>query len=203
LTTNVRDFAPLGVRDRSQGTDAVVAAFNLRVGETRLQTVVMLPAAPVYVFGASVKWASEKVGPAAWFALAAVVVGGVVLYRKQSQERKEQLRRTALAVVTVLGDEYARASRLIARSQEALGSLVVQAPNQRSDVATVLRKLALSADSMSARQLCDELGDEFHSDVESVRRFLREHSTTMFREVRYGSFVLGSRTASSEAPSSN
>jgi hypothetical protein len=191
LTTNTRHFAPLGVRERSQGADAIVAAFNLRVGETQLQAVTMVPAAPVYAVGAATKWAYEKIGPAAWVALALVAAGGVMLYRKQTPERQEAIRRVVFDVAKVLADEYARASQVVVQSQETLGELAVPGPSVRSPESAVLRHLARSPVSMSAQQLSDVLRDGTVIPVESLRHFLHAHAATMFDEVRRGGFVLG------------
>lgn len=191
LTTNTRHFAALGVRERSQGADAIVAAFNLRVGETQLQAVAMMPAVPIYTVGAVAKWGYEKIGPAVWVALALVVAGGVVLYRRQSPERQRAIRRAVVDVANVLADEYQRASQAVVESQEALGELVVPGPSIRSPESAVLRLLARSSISLSAQQISDALKDESDIPVESIRTFLKANVLGMFDEVRPGGFVLG------------
>jgi hypothetical protein len=69
LTHNHRHFHPLGVRIPSQGVDAVFAAINVKVGETQVQAIALVPVAPVLAVGATTKWAADKVGPMAWLVL--------------------------------------------------------------------------------------------------------------------------------------
>ena len=75
LTHNFKDFAPLGVRDWSQGTDAVFAAAGIKDGETMFQGMLIVPAAPVVAVGAGAKWVADRVGPAGWFLLPLLGIG--------------------------------------------------------------------------------------------------------------------------------
>lgn len=193
LTRNYRDFRPLDVRVPSQGVDAVFAAINITVGETHLQVVALVPATPVYAIGATTKWAADKVGPAAWFVLALLVVGGIVLYQRQPRERKERIKGVAAATGQFLLDEYTRAANDVQRAENQLGACVVPGPGERSVTSAVMRMLALADDSMSAQQLCDALDDSARPAVDPLRRFMHGNKTTVFREVRRGGFVLGGR----------
>jgi hypothetical protein len=193
LTRNTRDFAPLDVKVPTQGVDAIFAAVNVRVGETHAQAVVMLPAAPVMAVGATTKWAAEKIGPTAWFALALLVVGGVVMYQRQPPARKDRIKHFASEAGTFLLDEYGRATSAMQQAQDQLVTCVVPGPDGRSVTSAVFRKLAMSDQSLSAQQLCDVLDDSVSPAVDPLRRFLHGNKTTIFREVRRGGFVLGGR----------
>jgi hypothetical protein len=193
LTHNHRDFGPLDVKITSQGVDAVFAAINVKVGETHVQAVVMLPATPVVAVGAITKWAAEKIGPMAWFVLALLVVGGVVMYRRQPSERKEQIKNFASESGKFLLDEYGRAISAVQQAEDQLVACVVPGPEDRSITSAVFRKLAMTGDSMSAQQICEALDDSVRPAVDPLRRFLHGNKTTVFREVRRGGFILGGR----------
>ena len=193
LTRNSRDFGPLNVKVHTQGVDAVFAAVNVKVGETQVQAIVMLPAAPVVAVGATTKWAAEKIGPTAWFVLALIVAGGVVLYQRQAPERKERIKHVASETGKFLLDEYERATDAIQQAEDQLATCVVPGPDQRSVTSAVFRKVAMSDESMSAQQTCDVLNDSVCPPVDQLRRFLHGNKTTVFREVRRGGFVLGGR----------
>ena len=115
LTHNTKDFAPLGVRAWTQGVDAVVAALDVRVGETRAQAVTMVPAAPVYAVGAGVKRAYEKIGPAALLVVVCVILGGIYVYRRQPEQRRQTIRTLAGGVGNFLMEEYTAASEAVQR----------------------------------------------------------------------------------------
>ena len=115
LTHNTKDFAPLGVRAWTQGVDAVVAALDVRVGETRAQAVTMVPAAPVYAGGAGVKRAYEKIGPAALLVVVCVILGGIYVYRRQPEQRRQTIRTLAGGVGNFLMEEYTAASEAVQR----------------------------------------------------------------------------------------
>jgi hypothetical protein len=57
----------------------------------------------------------------------------------------------------------------------------------------VFRKLAMTDESLSAQQLCEELDGSVRPAVDPLRRFLHSNKTTVFREVRRGGFILGTR----------
>ena len=191
LTRNHRHFHPLDVRIPSQGVDAIFAAINVKVGETQVQAIALVPAAPVLAVGATTKWAAEKVGPMAWLVLVLIVAGGVVLYQRQPSERKERIRNVASETGRLLLDEYTRASNELQQAQNQLGACVVPGPEHRSATSAVFRKLAVASESMSAQQLCDVLDESARPAVEPLRRFLHGNKTTAFREARRGGFVLG------------
>jgi len=193
LTHDYHHFRPLGVRARSQGIDAVVAAIDVKVGETQVQAIMLVPAAPFLAAGATTKWAAEKVGPMAWFVLALLVVGGVVMYQHLPPERKEKIKHFASETGTFLLDEYTRVANDVQHAQEQLGACMVPGPEERSVASAVLRKLALADGSMSAQQLCDTLDSSVRPAVDPLRRFMHSNKTTVFREVRRGGFVLGGR----------
>lgn len=193
LTHNHTDFLPLDVRAWSQGIDAVVAAFDIKLGEAEVQAVLMIPVMPVMAVGATTKWASDKVGPAAWIALAILFAGGVLWYGQQPPERKERIKHVASVAGKYLVEEHARATSAVHQAQAQLSACVVQGPEERSVLSAVFRKLALTDESLSAQQLCDVLDDSVRPAVDPLRRFLHGNKTTMFSEVRRGGFVLGGR----------
>ncbi len=184
LTHNTKDFAPLGVRAWTQGVDAVVAALDVRVGETRVQAVVMIPAVPVYAVGAGVKWAYEKMGPAALLVLVAVILGGIYVYRRQPEERRQTIRTVAGGVGDFLMEEYAAASEALQKAQDQLCGCVVPAPEKRSVPGAVFRLLAMSDDSMSAQQIYEALDESVRPAVQPLRQWLRGNKAGVFREVR-------------------
>ena len=193
LTRNHRDFSPLDVRGPSQGVDAVFAAVDVKVGETQVRAIMLVPAAPVLAVGATTKWAADKVGPMAWIVFAILVAGGVVLYRRQPPKRKERIKHLASETGTFVLNEYSRASSALQQAQNQLGAYVIPGPEQRSVTSAVFRKLALADESLSAQQLCDVLDDSVRPAVDPLRRFLHGNKATVFREVRRGGFVLGGR----------
>jgi len=193
LTRNHNDFRPLNIRTESQGVDAVIAAVAIKTGETDVQAILLIPAAPVLAIGITAKWAAEKVGPMAWVVLALLATGGVVLYRQQPPERKARIKHVSFEILRCLLDEYTRASTAVRQAQSHLSECVVPSPEERSVMSAVFRKLALTEESMSAQQLCEVLDDSVRPAVGPLRRFLHDNKTTMFREVRRGGFVLGGR----------
>lgn len=195
LTHNTKHFAPLGVREWTQGVDAVVAALDIRVCETRVQAVTMVSAAPVYALGAGAKRAYERMGPAALFILVAVILGGIYVYRRQPEERRQTIRTVAGRVGRFIVEEYAAASDTIQRAQDQLCGCVVPAPEERTVPAAVFRLLATSDDSMSAQQIFEALDESVRPAVQPLRQWLHGNKGGVFREVRRGSFALGNRFA--------
>jgi hypothetical protein len=184
---------PLGVRVWSQSIDAIVALLDVRVGETRVQGVAMVPAAPVYAVGAATKWAQDRIGPAAWIVLAAFVVGGIYLYRRQPQERRRTIRTVAGEIGNFLMEEATNAMNEVQQAQDQLSGCVVPAPPERTVPAAVFRLLAMAEDSMSAHEIYEALDDTVRPAVQPLRTWLHRNKTTVFQEVRRGSFLLGNR----------
>ena len=193
LTHDYHHFRPMGFGVRDQGVDAVFATINIKVGETHIQAIVLIPVTPVIAVGATTKWAADKVGPMAWVVLVILVVGGVVLYQRQPPERKERIKEVAAGAGKVLLDDFARTTNSVNEAHNQLSACVVPGPGERSVASAVVRKLAMSNDSMSAQQLCEVLDESVSPAVEPLRRFLHANKTTVFREVRRGGFVLGAR----------
>ena len=193
LTHNTKDFAPLGVREWTQGVDAVVAALDVRVGETRVQVVTMVPLVPVYAVGAGVKWAYERIGPAALLILAAAILGGIYIYRRQPEERRQTIRTVAAAAGKSLTEQYIAASEAVQKAQDQLCGCVVPAPEKRTVPRAVFRLLAMSDGSMSAQQIYDALDDSVRPSVQPLRQWLHGNKAGLFWEVRKGSFALGSQ----------
>jgi hypothetical protein len=195
LTHNTKHFAPLGVREWSQGPKAVVATLDIQLGETRVQAVGMVPVAPVYAIAGGTKWAYEKIGPAAILILVGLVVGGIVLYRRQPDERRNAIRAVAGNVGTSLMEEFNAASRAVHEAQDLLSGCVVPAPTERSVPAAVCRLLATADESMSAQEIYETLDDAVRPSIHLLRGWLHRNKATVFQEVRRGSFLLGNRYA--------
>ncbi len=195
LTRNHKHFAPLDVRVPTQGVDAVLAALEVHVGETRFQAAVMLPAAPVVAVGAATKWAFEKIGPVTWFFLGLLVAGGIVLYRRQPPARKETITKVARGVGEVLLREATAAMDAVQQAENQLSTCVVPPPAKRTPAAAVLRMLATTDDSMSAQQLYEALEPSVRLAVAPLRTWLHGNKTTVFKEAHRGSFQLGRRYA--------
>lgn len=68
---------------------------------------------------------------------------------------------------------------------------VVPGPAERTPTSAVLRKLAMSEESLSAQQLADLLDPPPRPPVAQLRAFLRANDQTLFAQVRRGGFVLG------------
>ena len=90
-------------------------------------------------------------------------------------------------------EEANKATAALNEASDRLASCAVPSPEERTITATVLRKLAIADESMSAQQLCDLIDRPFRPTATSVRAFLHSHKPSVFCEVRRGSFILGSR----------
>lgn len=199
LTGNHHDFAPLGVTYSRQGVDAIFAAIDVRVGEYQLQAVGLVPVVPVVAIGAGTTWASEKIGALAWVLLATVAVGAVVLYRRQSPERREAIRKVAAGVGCILMEQHAEAQRMVNDAQGKLWTCLVPPPDTRSVPSAVLRILATAEESMSAQDLYEQLPAEAQPGLVPLRRWMHANKPLFFSEVRRGSFRLGNRYSLSVA----
>ena len=191
LTHNYTDFGPLGMKSWSQGVDAIVAGIDLRVGQIHMNAAVMVPAAPVMAIGSAAKWASEKIGPVAWVILGLFFVGGIVLYRKQPQERRDNIKKVAGRVGSVLLDEATRATAEVHLARMQLRACVVPGPHDRTPASAILRELAMSDESLSAQQLSELLDELVRPSVARLRAYLRASDKTLVYQVRRGGFVLG------------
>ena len=205
LTGNHHHFAPLGISYSRQFSDALIAAIDLRAGEYQIQGIIMVPAAPVYAAGAATKWAYGKVGPVALLLLAAVIVSGVFLYRRQPTERREAIRTVAGRFGEGFMEQYAEAQRAVNSAQNQLFACLVPPPDKRSIPSAVLRLLATACDSMSAEQISEGLPAEVQPSVDTLRRWMQVNKPLLFSEARRGSFRLGNRysisIAAVESPS--
>jgi len=193
LTGNHHHFAPLGISYSRQFSDALIAAIDLRAGEYQIQGIIMVPAAPVYAVGAATKWAYGKVGPVALLLLAAVIVSGVFLYRRQPTERREAIRTVAGRFGEGFMEQYAEAQRAVNSAQNQLFACLVPPPDKRSIPSAVLRLLATACDSMSAEQISEGLPAEVQPSVDTLRRWMHVNKPLLFSEARRGSFRLGNR----------
>ena len=191
LTRNHKDFAPLGVRTPTQGVDAILAVIEVRAGETQLQAVALVPASPVIAVAGATKWAADRIGPAAYLILAVLVVGGIYLYRKQPEERKEAIRNFAVESGKLLMEQANQATATVNNAEEQLGACLVPGPEKQTPASAVLRHLALAESSMSAQQLCDVLDNSVRPKVLDLRAFLHNSKPDIVREARRGSFLLG------------
>jgi hypothetical protein len=198
LTHNYKHFAVLGVRSADQGRDGVLAIADIKIGETRVQAVVLIPATPARAAGAAVQWVNNRIGPGAWVLLGLLVLGGVYWYRKQPPERRDRIKATAKtateAAVTIGGhllNEYTAAAATVTGARVRLQASMIPQLEQRTPASAILRELALADESLSAAQLAELVDPSVRPPVADLRAFLREHDTTVFSQVRRGGFVLG------------
>jgi hypothetical protein len=191
LTHNYKHFAALGVKTESQGVDAVLAMVDLKVGRMHVQAVVMLPAAPVRMAGATMKWASNRFGPVTWVILGVIAIGGICWYRNQPPERRDRIKEVALDIGTRLMDAYEGAAAEVHQARVQLRACVVPSPEHRAAVSAILRELVVSEESLSAQQVADLLDPPLRPPVAEIRAYLRANDKTLFNQVRRGGFVLG------------
>ena len=192
LTHNHKDFGALGVRTADQAKDAVLAAIELRFGEFQFQAMVTLPATPVRAAVGAFTWASGKIGRrATWTIVGILVVGLVILYLKQPEERKEKIKEAAVKLGKSYVNEMTTTATNVQLAHAQLRASVVPGPQDRSSTSAILRELAVSGESLSAQQVAEALNDGVRPSVPTVRAFLRANTTTLFAEVRRGGFVLG------------
>jgi hypothetical protein len=191
LTENYRDFGPLGITRPRQGVDGVVAAVSLDLGEMHFKGIVAAPGIPMVAIGGAVKWTFDRLGPVTWLLLAAVVAGGVVLYRRQPAERRDGIRRVAAQGGKFLLEQAGQAAETVSKAQSALRGCAVPAPESRHPTAVAFREMAMSFDSLSAQQLFERTENASHP-VKVLRALLRAEGAT-FVQVCPGAFVLGRR----------
>lgn len=191
LTGNHTDFGPLGVLSEKQGVQAVVAAIDVKLGESHYQAAVLVPALPVAAAGEIAKWASEKIGPWAWAGLAVLLIAGGYIYSRQPDERREKIREGAVQAGKFVLDQITEAAAITEVARAQLRARVVAGPAARSPGSAILRELALSADSLSAQQLAERLGDSVRPTVPRLRDYLRANDNALVYQVRPGGFVLG------------
>lgn len=191
LTHNFKHFGPLGMKSWSQGIDAITASIDLHVGQVHLNAVVMVPAAPIRAIGAAAKWTSAKIGPWAWVLLGLLVIGGIVIYKKQPEQRRETIRKVAGRVGTILLEEATKATAEVNSARAQLHACLVPGPHTRTWHSAMLRELALSDESLSAQQLADLLDESVRPSVASLRAYLRTSDNALVYQVRRGGFVLG------------
>ncbi len=191
LTHNYTDFGPLGMKSWSQGVDAIVAGIDLRIGQVHMNAVVMVPVVPAMGIGGAAKWASEKIGPWAWIIFGLLVLGGVVIYKRQPQERREKIKKVASQVGVALLDEAMKATAEVHLATAQLRACVVPGPSNRVPESAILRELAMAEESLSAQQLVDLLDESVRPSVARLRAYLRANDKTLVYEARRGGFALG------------
>lgn len=191
LTHNYKHFGALGVRTREQGLDGVMAVVAINIGEVQLHAAIMVPALPFRLAGATMKWATGKIGNYAWVILGLVVLGSVFWYFNQPPERRDTVKKVAGSVGTHIMEEYGAAAEVVYQGRVKLRACMVPKPENQTPVSAILRELALSPESLSAAQVAELLDPKVRPSVADIRAFLREHDHAVFRQVRRGGFVLG------------
>lgn len=193
LTHNTNDFAPLGVRQWHQGTDAVMAASAVNKGELELQGMMMLPAAPMVAAGATAKVVVDRVGPAGWLLLPLLGLSGYYLYRLQSPDRQQRLKQTAKVLVKTYMEMASKSTEELNQARHLLAASVVPGPSIRTPISAVMRVLARTSESLSAQQICDRLQEDVRPSVKSLRDYMHANKEEpgLFCEVRSGGFQLG------------
>jgi hypothetical protein len=191
LTHNHRHFGVLGVRTREQGRDGVMAVAAAQADEMRVQAAIVIPAAPFGVAGAVMKWATDRIGPAAWVILGLALVGGTYWYLRQSADCRDRIKTVAGTVGTHALEEYNKAAVAAYAARLQLRACMVLKPEQRTPMSAILRELALAPESLSTIQLAELLDPSLCPPVAGIRAFLRSHDNTVLKQVRRGGFVLG------------
>ena len=195
LLTRDKDFAALGIDDPRQGTNAIVAAIDVRVGEQSMSAMVTVPSVPLAAAGTGLKAAANRFGaPTVAVTLVALILGGILLYRAQPPERKKRLRDGVAAAGRFYLDAATRAAEQLAAAEAVLYASAIPGPLERTPTSAVLRRLATAPESMSAAQIAESLDDEVRPSVPLLRAFLHANKVDLFAEVRYGGFLLGYRS---------
>lgn len=189
LTENYRDFTPLGINRPRQGIDGVTAAISLDLGEMHFKGAVAVPGVPLLAIGGGVKWSVDRLGPVTWLLLALAAAGGIVLYKRQPAERRDNIRRVAAQGGQFLLEQAGQAMENVNKAQSALRGCAVPGPESRHPTAVAFREMAVSFDSLSAQQLFERT--EYTSHPVKVLRALFRSEGGPFVHVRPGGFVLG------------
>jgi len=106
--------------------------------------------------------------------------------------RRDRIRKVAGEIGTHLLENYGTAAAGVYQARLQLRACMVPRPGRRTPASAILRELALSPESLSAAQLAELLDPALRPSVADLRAFLRAHDKTMFEQVRWGGFVLGS-----------
>jgi len=85
-----------------------MAVVAINVGEMQIQAVVTVPAIPAWAAAEAMKWATDRIGPAAWVIAGVLTGGGIYWYCKQPPERRERIRKAAGEVGTHLMNRATR-----------------------------------------------------------------------------------------------
>lgn len=193
LTRNYKHFGALGVRTHTQGLDGVMAVVAISIGDLQVRAAVMVPALPFRAAAAGMRWATGRIGPWAWVIVAVAAAGGFYWFCQQPPERRERITEVAGQVSSHVLGEYQRAADAAHQARLQLRACMVPSPQHRTTTAAIIRQLALTPESLSAAQLTGLLDPSVRPPVAELRAYLREHDGTVFRQVRRGGFVLGSR----------
>jgi len=191
LTHNYKHFTALGIRTRTQSVDGVMAVLAINIGQVQLQAVIWLPEFPLRVAGATMEWATEKIGGWAWVILAVVVGGGIYWYCKQPPERRDKIKTVAGQIGSHVIEEYSKAADGVQQARLQLRASMVPKPEHRTPTSAILRELALSPESLSAAQLAELLDPSVRPSVAEIRDFLRANDEAVFNQVRRGGYALG------------
>ena len=191
LTHNYKHFGALGVHTREQGLDGVMTVLAVNIGQVQLQAVIVVPALPFRLAGATMKWATGKIGNFAWMILGIAVAGGIYWYFEQPPDRRDTIKKVAGSIGTHIMNEYGAAAETVYQAQVKLRACMVPKPEDRTLVSAILRELAISPESLSAAQLAELLDPSVRPSVAEIRAFLRAHDSLVFQQVRRGGFVLG------------
>jgi len=139
------------------------------------------------------RWATGRIGPWAWAVVAVAAAGGFYWFCQQPPERRERITEVAGQVSSHVLGEYQRAADAAHQARLQLRACMVPSPQHRTTATAIIRQLALTPESLSAAQLAELLDPSVRLPVAELRAYLREHDGTVFRQVRRGGFVLGSR----------
>ena len=86
---------------------------------------------PALAAGGAMKWATGRIGPAAWVVAGVLVGGGIYWYCKQPPERRERIRKAAGQIGTHLMGSYGTAATGVHQARLQLRACMVPKPEHR------------------------------------------------------------------------
>ncbi|MDG7000095.1 MAG: hypothetical protein JRN15_13390 [Nitrososphaerota archaeon] len=191
LTGNSQHFYPLGVTDFDHGRKAIIAVGDGESNRIMLSTIEtgtgLAITTPVEVG----KWLYKKSGYKGLLIASGLILAALYFYRKQPQSKRETALYYLNQTFQFTYHMWTQAEAMITNAEARLEALSVPPPQQRSQLADVIRTLALAPDSMSAQAIHNTLAGQKRPKVVEIRKFLHDNKNGLFWEIRRGSFVVG------------
>lgn len=92
-------------------------------------------------------------------------------------------------------DQFEKAAAEVQMARVELHACVVPSPERRTLVSAILRELAMSDESLSAKQIADLLDQRLRPPVAEIRAYLRAKEKTLFAQVRRAASCWGTTTS--------